>query len=50
VGDNRDMDSESDCDDPKQEEFLKLVKRFKEATDPAEAQRLGDQVGQMIFR
>ncbi|MDX2181809.1 MAG: hypothetical protein SFV18_19605 [Bryobacteraceae bacterium] len=30
-------------------EFAALAKRFREASDPAEAERLGDQLGRMIF-
>jgi hypothetical protein len=33
----------------KQKEFLDLAERFRSATDPAEVQRLGEQMGQMIF-
>lgn len=33
----------------KQKEFLDLAGRFRSATDPAEVQRLGEQMGQMIF-
>lgn len=30
-------------------EFDELLERFRSATDPGEVQRLGDQVGRMIF-
>ena len=33
----------------KQKEFFDLAERFRSATDPAEVQRLGEQMGQMIF-
>ncbi len=33
----------------KQQEFLDLAKRFRNATDPEEVKRLGDQMGQMVF-
>lgn len=33
----------------KQQEFFELAERFRDATDPKEAKRLGDQLGQMVF-
>jgi len=33
----------------KQKEFRDLAERFRAAKDPIEAQRLGDQLGRMIF-
>jgi hypothetical protein len=33
----------------RQEEFFDLAERFRNATDPEEAKRLGDQLGQMVF-
>jgi hypothetical protein len=33
----------------KQEEFFDLAGRFRDATDPGEAKRLGDQLGRMVF-
>jgi EAL domain-containing protein (putative c-di-GMP-specific phosphodiesterase class I) len=33
----------------KQREFFDLAKRFRIATDPEEVQRLGDQMGRMVF-
>lgn len=33
----------------KQEEFFKLAERFRSATDPREAKRLGDELGRMVF-
>ena len=33
----------------KQREFFDLAKRFRNATDPDEAKRLGDQMGRMVF-
>jgi hypothetical protein len=33
----------------KQQEFLELAERFRNATDPQEVKRLGDQMGGMIF-
>ena len=33
----------------KQQEFLDLAERFRRATDPKEVNRLGDQMGRMVF-
>ena len=33
----------------KQCEFFELAERFRSASDPEEAKRLGDQMGRMIF-
>ncbi len=33
----------------KQQEFFRLAERFRNATDPEEAKRLGDELGRMIF-
>lgn len=33
----------------KQQEFFELAERFRSASDPKEAKRLGDQMGRMIF-
>jgi len=33
----------------KQEEFFELARRFRSAKEPAEAQRLGQQLGRMVF-
>lgn len=33
----------------KQREFFELAERFRNATDPDEARRLGDQMGRMVF-
>jgi hypothetical protein len=33
----------------RQEEFFDLAERFRNATDPEEAKRLGDKLGQMVF-
>jgi hypothetical protein len=32
-----------------QQDFFELAKRFRKATDPAEARRLGDELGRMVF-
>src|SRR6266403_3471041 len=33
----------------KQQEFFELAERFRNATDPKEAERLGDELGRMVF-
>jgi hypothetical protein len=33
----------------KQQEFFDLAARFRNATDPDEVKRLGDQMGRMVF-
>jgi hypothetical protein len=33
----------------KQQEFFHLAERFRNATDPEEVKRLGDQMGRMVF-
>jgi hypothetical protein len=33
----------------KQERFFELAGRFRDATDPEEATRLGDELGRMVF-
>ena len=33
----------------KQQEFFELAERFRNATDPKEIGRLGDQLGRMVF-
>jgi hypothetical protein len=33
----------------KQQEFFEIAERFRSATDPEEAKRLGDQLGRMVF-
>ena len=33
----------------KQQEFFDLAERFRNATDPEEATRLGDEMGRMVF-
>ncbi len=33
----------------KQQEFFDLAERFRNATDPAEIKRLGDEMGRMVF-
>jgi DNA/RNA-binding domain of Phe-tRNA-synthetase-like protein len=33
----------------KQQKFFELAERFRDAADPDEAKRLGDQLGRMVF-
>jgi hypothetical protein len=33
----------------KQQEFFELAERFRNADDPEEARRLGDELGRMVF-
>jgi hypothetical protein len=33
----------------KQQEFFELAEQFRNATDPEEAKRLGDELGRMVF-
>ncbi len=33
----------------KQQEFFELAERFRDATDPKEAKRLGHELGHMVF-
>jgi hypothetical protein len=33
----------------KEQEFYDLAERFRSATDPAEVQRLGDEIGRVVF-
>ena len=33
----------------RQQEFFNLAERFRNATDPEEVKRLGDQLGRMVF-
>lgn len=33
----------------KQQQFFELAERFREATDPEEAKRLGDELGRIVF-
>lgn len=33
----------------KQREFFALAERFREATDPEDVKRLGDEMGRMVF-
>jgi len=33
----------------KQQKFFELAERFRSATDPKEVERLGDEMGRMVF-
>jgi hypothetical protein len=33
----------------KQQEFFELAERFRNATDPSEVKRLGNQMGRIVF-
>jgi hypothetical protein len=33
----------------KQQQFFELAERFRGASDPEEARRLGDELGRMVF-
>jgi hypothetical protein len=39
-----------DAEKRKQREFETLAKQFREATDPVEVKRLGEEMGRMIFK
>jgi hypothetical protein len=38
-----------EAQDRKQQQFFDLAERFRNATDPDEAKRLGDELGRMVF-
>src|SRR5258707_14535500 len=38
-----------EAEERRQQEFFDLAERFRNATDPEEAKRLGDKLGQMVF-
>jgi predicted DNA-binding protein len=38
-----------DSEERNQQEFVELPERFRSATDPKEAKRLGDHLGRMFF-
>ncbi len=39
----------AEMDHRKEAEFLALAERFRDETDPEAAQRLGDDLGRMVF-
>lgn len=38
-----------EADKRKQQDFFELAERFRQAADPKEVKRLGDQLGRMVF-
>jgi hypothetical protein len=47
--DNRLIEDTIDAEKQKQREFFNLAERFRNATDPREVKRLGDQLGRIVF-
>jgi len=43
------IESGMEAEKRKQQEFFDLAERFRNATDPEEVKRLGDQMGRMVF-
>jgi hypothetical protein len=43
------IESGIEAEKRKQQEFFDLAERFRNATDPAEVERLGDRMGRMVF-
>ncbi len=43
------IESGMEAQDRKQQRFFDLAERFRNATDPEEAKRLGDELGRMVF-
>jgi hypothetical protein len=43
------IESGIEAEKRKRQEFLELAERFRNATEPDEVKRLGDQMGRMIF-
>ena len=43
------IDNGIEAEKRKQQEFFQLAERFRNATDPEEAKRLGDALGRMVF-
>ena len=43
------IESGIEADKHKQQEFFELAERFRNATDPEEAKRLGDKLGRIVF-
>ena len=37
------------AEEQKQRQFFELAERFRNATDPEEVKRLGEQMGRMVF-
>lgn len=43
------IESGMEAEQRKQKEFFELAKRFRSTSNPKEAERLGDQLGRMVF-
>ena len=43
------LPAKAEAEKRKQQEFFELAERCRNATDPMEAQRLGDALGRMVF-
>ena len=43
------IESGLEAEKRKQQQFFDLAERFRAASDPAEVQRLGDELGRMVF-
>ncbi|MGO9240137.1 MAG: hypothetical protein ACLQBJ_04930 [Bryobacteraceae bacterium] len=43
------IESGMEAQQRKEQEFFALAERFRAATDPQDVQRLGDQMGRMVF-
>jgi len=43
------MENPADLQARKEQSFFDLAERFRSATDPNDVQRLGDELGRMVF-
>ncbi len=43
------IESGMEAEKRKQQQFFELAERFRNATDPEEVKRLGDEMGRMVF-
>lgn len=43
------IESGMEAEKRKEQEFFELTRRFRSATDPKEAERLGEELGRMVF-
>lgn len=43
------IESGLDAEEKREREFFDLANRFRSATDPGEVERLGDELGRMVF-
>ena len=46
---NKTAGQKADAEKCERQEFFNLAERFRSATDPEEAKRLGDELGRMVF-